>query len=401
MKYFSTLRHPLPAVVAALLILLLPALAPRPAAAAPPAEGPPPRVVVERIAVRDVSPANEYVGHVEAIQAVDLRARVEGFLEQVCFEEGDYVRAGQVLYVIEQAPYRARLAAARAQMAEARAEVVRAGQHLERLRAARPESIPATDMDNAEAAVYMAEARLAEAEARRDLAELDYSYTTITAPIAGRLGRTAYTLGNLVGPDSGPLARIVQVDPIRVVYAVSENDLDVVMTALEDAARGLSSRLLAPELRLAGGRLVAAGRVSFVDNCIDPDTGTIAVRAEFANGDGRLIPGQYVTAVVRSSTPRVLPLVPQAAVIIDKAGSKVMVVDENNIVTPRPVILGPAQGYFWVVESGLAAGDLVIVQGLQKVRPGIRVEPEIRESLVGGTRAGENRAGGEGRVSGQ
>ncbi|HDS16469.1 MAG TPA: efflux RND transporter periplasmic adaptor subunit [Proteobacteria bacterium] len=343
---------------------------------------PPPRVLVSRIVEQDISPVTEYVGHIEAIQAVDLRARVEGFLEKVAFAEGDMVSQGQLLYVIEQAPYQARLAAARARVAEARAEEARTGQHLERLRKAKPESIPATDLDNAEAAVLMAAAKRAEAEAQLAIAELDYSYTTVKAPIAGRIGRTAYTRGNLVGPASGALARIVQVDPIRVVYAVSENDLNAIMTALGDVDGGRGNRLLAPELRLADGVLVSAGRVAFVDNQIDAATGTIAVRAAFANGAGRLIPGQYVTAVIRASQPRLQPLVPQEAVMIDKSGAKVLVVDQANVVQSRPLRVGPAHGFFWVVESGLAAGELVVVQGLQKVRPGQTVLPEIREGQV-------------------
>jgi membrane fusion protein (multidrug efflux system) len=338
-------------------------------------------VTVATVTEQDVSPTAEYVGHVEAIEAVDLRARVEGFLEKVNFEEGDFVQAGDLLYVIEQAPYQAKVDADRARLEQARAELARAGQHLKRLREARPESIPATDMDNGVAAELKARAHLAEAEATLTRSELDLGYTTIRAPISGRIGRTAYTRGNLVGPASGPLARIVQMDPIRVVYSISENDLAAIQTALRDADKGEKSRLLEPRLQLAGGDMGSSpGRVSFVDNQIDPGTGTIAVRAVFDNHGGHLLPGQYVTVLVTPTAPRMMPVVSQAAVLVSQEGRFVLVVDKESRVAARPITIGPAVGTMWAVESGLAADDRVIVQGIQRVRPGQTVQVETDQS---------------------
>jgi membrane fusion protein (multidrug efflux system) len=332
--------------------------------------GPPPTVTVAPIGERDVVPANEYVGHVEAIQAVDLRARVEGFLEKINFKEGDFVRAGTLLYVIEQAPYQARVAAARARIDQAEAELVRAGQHLKRLQSALKASISATDMDNAVAHELSARASLAAARADLKISELDLGYTTIRAPISGRIGRTALTCGNLVEPGSGPLARIVQVDPIRVVYSISENDLPALQAALHDAAQ-TTKRLLAPQLRLAGGKVLkATGRLSFVDNHVDPDTGTIAVWARFKNPDGLLIPGQYVTVLVKARASRVMPVVPQAAVLVNRKGRFVLMVDDKSRVVARPIVIGPVVGTYWAVKSGLKAGETIIVQGIQKARPG-------------------------------
>ncbi len=350
-----------------LLLLILPGLA----GAAPAGHrGPPPVVIVAPVGEKDIVPATEYVGHVEAIQAVDLRARVEGFLEKINFKEGDFVRAGTLLYVIEQAAYQAKVDADMARVREAQAEVVRADQHLRRLQAARKESISATDMDNAVAHGLAAKAKLAEARAILARSELDLGYTTIKAPISGRIGRTAFTRGNLVGPGSGSLARIVQVDPIRVVYSVSENDLAAVQAALHDAEHG-QKRLLAPQLRLADGRtLKITGRISFVDNQVDPNTGTIAVRARFKNPDGILIPGQYVTVLVKASASRIMPVVPQAAVLVNRQGRFVLMVDDQNRVVVRPVTIGPATGIYWAVESGLKVGEVIIVRGIQKVRPG-------------------------------
>ncbi len=361
-----------------LLFLFLSATIFPPVQAQPPAAPPPPMVAVARITEQDVTPVTEYVGHVEAIQAVDLRARVEGFLERINFGEGDYVRAGDVLYVIEQGPYQARVDADRARLSQAGAEANRASQHLARLREASPESVSATDLDNAEAAELTAQAQVAGAEADLALSSLDLAYTTIKAPISGRIGLTAYTLGNLVGLSSGALARIVQTDPIRVVYSVSENELTAIAGALHDARGKKTARLLAPRLRLAGGEIFpTAGQVVFVDNEVDPSTGTIAVRANFADPEGRLIPGQYVTVLVQAGAPRMMPLVPQAAVLVDRDGRFVLVVDQDNRVSSRPIVIGPTIGAMWAVESGLAAGDQVIVQGLQKVKPGqtVQIQP--------------------------
>jgi RND family efflux transporter MFP subunit len=345
------------------------------AAAPPGAGGPPPLVTVAPVTERDVNPPAEYVGHVEAIQTVDLRARVEGFLEEILFTEGADVRAEDVLYVIEQAPYKAKVDADKARLAQAEANLYRASQRLKRLQDARPESVRATDMDNAVADELQAKAQIKEAKAALASSALDLSYTRIKAPISGRIGLTAYTRGNLVNPSSGPLARVVQLDPVRVIYSVSENDLAAVQTALHDAKKGKKSRLLTPALRLTGSETFeGTGEVSFVDNQIDPTTGTIAVRAVFANGEGRLIPGQYVTVLVTASLPKVMPVVPQAAVLVNQEGRFVLVVDNENRVSARPITIGPAVGTVWAVESGLQAGDRVIVEGIQKAQPGETVQ---------------------------
>ncbi|MBW1980256.1 MAG: efflux RND transporter periplasmic adaptor subunit [Deltaproteobacteria bacterium] len=335
-------------------------------------------VRIVRVTLQDVNPPAEYVGHVEAIQAVDLRARVEGFLEQVNFREGDFVHAGGLLYLIEQAPYQARVAADKARVAQAEAELDRASRHLKRLRAARPESIRATDMDDAVAAELRAQAQLAEARATLTRSLLDLGYTTIKAPISGRLGRTAYTRGNLVNQASGPLARIVQMDPIRVVYSVSENEVAAIQMALKDSSPRSKKPILVPRIRLPNGELYEPpGRLDFVDNEVDKGTGTIAVWAVFENHDNLLLPGQYVTVLVSRSKPRMLPVVPQSAIQEDRQGRYVLVVDGSNRVLQRRVKTGPVVGAMWAIESGLAPEDKVIVQGVQKVRPGQIVKTTI------------------------
>ena len=221
--------------------------------AAPPGSdnNPPPLVTVAPVILQDVNPPEEYVGHVEAIQTVDLQARVQGFLEQVKFKEGSFVNAGDLLYVIEQAPYQANVKADKARVEQLQAMLTKASQYLERVKTVRSGGVSASDIDNAVAEELGAKAQLEEARATLERSELNLGYTTVRAPISGRIGRTAYTAGNLVGPSSMPLARIVQIDPIRVVYSISENDIATIQMALKDAAQRHKNPLLVPRIKLA------------------------------------------------------------------------------------------------------------------------------------------------------
>jgi membrane fusion protein (multidrug efflux system) len=341
------------------------------AAPAGPGAGPPPLVMVATVIEQDVNPPTEYVGHVEAIQRVDLRARVEGFLEQVNFKEGSDVHAGDLLYVIEPAPYQSKVDAAKASLAQAEAILTKARQYLHRAQTVRSGGISATDLDNAVAEELRAKAQFEQAKADLQLSQINLGYTSIRAPISGRIGRTAFTQGNLVGPDSGAMARIVQLDPIRVVYSISENDLDAINTALKDADRSKDRAILLPRIKLADGQLFkTVGRMDFVDNTVDVSTGTITVRALFSNTDGTLIPGQYVTVLVAQKEPNLMPVVPQASVLEDHEGHYVLLVDDQNRVAVRRVKTGPVAGVNWAVESGLAVNERVIVEGVQKVKPG-------------------------------
>ncbi|NOQ41972.1 MAG: efflux RND transporter periplasmic adaptor subunit [Desulfuromusa sp.] len=355
-----------------LLTFSLPGAFPLIATAAPAKKtGPPPLVTVVTVTEQDVTPLTEYVGHVEAIQAVDVPARISGVLEQVHFKEGSDVRSGDLLYVIEPAPYQVKVAANRARVAKAEVILKTAGQHLKRIQAVRSGGIPITDIEVAEAAEQQAGAELQEAQAILRLSEIELGYSRVSAPISGRIGATALTKGNLCGPTSGPLAQIVQLDPIRVLFSLSENDIAAIKAAQVDASSKQTNGIMNPRLKLSDGkRLKGSGRIDFVDNRVDPTTGTIAVRALFANPDALLLPGQYVTRVAGRSRPRLLPVVPQTALLEDRNGRYVWVVNEENQVNKRSVTTGETIGSAWIIETGLTAGETVIVQGVQKVRPG-------------------------------
>lgn len=344
-----------------------------------------PLVAVETVTVRNINPPDEYVGHVEAIQSVDLRARVEGFMEKVNFKEGDHVSSGSLLYVIEQAPYRSQVDVDKAKVAQAEADLAWSTQHLKRLQSALPESIPAMDLDEAVADQLRAKAQLEQARASLTRSGLDLTYTMIHAPISGRIGGTSYTAGNLVGPSSDALARIVQIDPVRVVFSISENDLSVIRPFLENVSAKKENRSsLITNLRLSDGTIFNGnGKIDFVDNEVDSATGTIAVRAVFDNAEGRLIPGQYVNVLLTLAEPAILPVVPQAAVQQDNKGSYVLLVDNDNRVAVRRIQSGPIIEDLWAVESGLNEGELVIVEGIQKVQPGMTVKIKSNDGGLG------------------
>ncbi|MCF8044550.1 MAG: efflux RND transporter periplasmic adaptor subunit [Desulfarculaceae bacterium] len=355
-------------------------------AADAPAEGknagqaPPPLVGTSQVEMKNADRPEKFVGHVEEVSSVDLQARVEGYIEKVNFEEGAFVREGQLLYRIEQQAYKAGVASAKAEKAQAEADLYKAETRLKRLQSARSESIPQTDLDDAKAARDLAVARLQEAGANLELAEIDLSYTTVEAPIKGRIGKSFYKKGDLVRPSSDPLAGIVRMDPIRVVFSVSENRADMIQKALADADSPSDKRVLTIRLRLADDALYPEkGTIAFVDNRMDSDTGTIAVRAEFDNPNERLVPGQYVKVLFSSAKPDMQPAVPQVAVQRDRDGAFVFVLDTENRVQKRKIVTGKTAGEYFIVSSGIEKGETVIVRGLQKVSPKMTVKVENKD----------------------
>ncbi len=342
--------------------------------------GPIPLVKVSKVIVKDVNPPIEYVGHVEAIQEVNLMARVVGYLEQVNFKEGDFVKKGELLYVIEDAPYKAQVEAYKAAIVEAKAALLKITKKLKRLKSVKRGGVPITKIEDAEADKLKAEGTLKEMKAKLEAAKINLGYTKIYAPISGRIGKTFYTEGNLVGPNSGPLAKIVQVNPIRVVYSVNENNLLLIKKALKDSKhKKRENPILKTKIILPDGKPYKyVGHIEFVDNVVDPETSTIAIRSIFKNPSGLLIPGMYVRVLLKATKPKLMPLVPHSAVQLDNKGYFVFVVGEGNIVKPRRIEVGKTFGTYFIVKSGLYGGETVVTEGVQKIIPGeaVKIIPE-------------------------
>jgi membrane fusion protein (multidrug efflux system) len=338
---------------------------------------PPPTVTVVPVVESQVTPTFEFVGRTVAVESVDLRARVQGFLESRNFEEGAEVKKGDLLFVIERAPYQAAVDQAAAALARAQATLVNARSEVKRLRPLqKKELVTASDLDAAVATELEADASVKEAQANLRSAQLDLGYTEIHAPVSGRIGRSAYSVGNLVGADSGVLASIVSLDPIYVTFPVSERDL---MTTRQEALARTGAfptrAEFIPTLRLSNDRVYEhKGAVEFLDNRIDEATGTVTARASFPNPDKLLLPGQFVTVLVERDVPTAARLVPQAAIQQDQAGYYVLVVDEQNRVATRRITVGEQRDADWIVKEGLEVGEQVVFEGLQKVRPGVEVK---------------------------
>jgi len=342
------------------------------AAAALAQQAAPPVVSVTTVQLQDIAPRSEFIGRVEAINAVDIRARLDGFIQQRPFQEGQLVHAGDLLYLIEPAPYQAALAAAKAENEGAQGNLRSAEQAL-----ARAKQLSATGtgtqvaLEQAQAARDTAAANAGTADSNLRRAELNFSYTRVTSPIDGRIGRSAFAVGSLVGPTSNPLARVVQVDPIRVVFSVSDRTLTELRESTGDAPLEQLYQRFVPTLRLATGTMYGtSGHIAFVGNEVDQQTGTVPVWAEFANPDGILVPGQFVTAVIRRAQSQQKPVVPLAAVQQDRDGRFVLIVDQSGKVAMRRIRTGAQVGQNWAVEDGLQGGEQLIVEGFQNARIG-------------------------------
>jgi membrane fusion protein (multidrug efflux system) len=331
----------------------------------------PPAVTVVPVEQREITPSVTFTGRIEAKDKVDLRARVEGFLEQRLFEEGQEVKAGDLLFVIEKAPYKAQIETVDATIARAQATLDLA--EIERRRQSelvKKQATAQARLDDATAKAGEARADLRRQQANLTQAELDLGYTDVKAPITGRIGRASFSVGDFVGPSSGTLATIVSQDPMYVTFPVTQRQLLTVRKS------GTDPRSVAVKVRLADGSAYdQVGRINFVDVQVDPGTDTVQVRATMANPQRILVDGQLVTVVVETAKPEPALVVPQAAVQIDQAGRFVLLVTKDNKVQVQRVTIGDERDGLYVVRSGLQAGDRVITEGLQKVRPGMVVDP--------------------------
>ena len=309
----------------------------------------------------------EYIGYVEAMERVDIVPQVSGYLESVNFEEGSSVSKGQVLFEVESQQYQAMLELRKAELAQAESSLSQSEKLLRRLKSADPKSISQLDVDNAESAVETGNALVQACKANIMLAEIDVKRTEIVSPIDGYIGKALITEGNYVSNMSGMLATVVKSDPVRVVFSLGDAEyLDMVSKFTEG--------LLDISIRMPDGRKITEGSsFDFEDNQIDQGTASIAIRARFDNKDRKLMPGAYVNVSIASKDRPEGVVIPHSAIMNTENGSMVYVVDAESKAQIRPVVTGKETQSGIVVESGLAPGDVIIVQGLQKVQPGAEV----------------------------
>lgn len=340
----------------------------------------PPSVVVAPVVAKDVSEALEYVGRSEASQRVDIRARVSGVLIERPFTEGSEVDANALLFRIDPAEYQAAKDGADAEVARMEAAVEEASRNRERYKEllAR-DTASVAKFDEAKSKDLQAKAQLAAAKAELEKAKLNLGYTEITSPIAGRSGRANVDVGNLIGTDSGVLVTVLQLDPIDVLFSIGEREyLDY-----KKASQSGNGPVYGPKIRLANGEMYPhEGKFDLIDNEVDPATGTIEVRVKFANPEHLLLPGQFVNVELTSKTPTKQVVVPQAAVQENQTGPFVLVVGEGNRVEARPIKTGRRVGADIVALEGLSAGETIVVEGIQKVRPGGEVTPTPQKTAA-------------------
>ncbi|RJG49111.1 efflux RND transporter periplasmic adaptor subunit [Motilimonas pumila] len=339
-------------------------------------EAPPPAVIVATVKKESVKPFVEFVGRTQATEDVIIKARVKGNLLSRLFAEGNNIKAGDLLFEIDPAPYQSVVNQRKAAMAQAQATydiAVIKWQRSSKLHKAG--TISEMDFDVVVSNKISAEAAVEAAKASLEAAELDLSYTRIVAPIDGRVSRSLVSVGALISPDSTELATLVQLDPIWVNFQASEKQMVETQRGVEqNTMQQISPDDLIMRVRLADGEYYGeTGTIDFVDNRIDQSTGTLSVRAVFPNPNSMLLPGQYVTVNMTSPQDSQALLVPQSSVQEDQQGKFLLVVNDQQEVEKRVVTMGLRFGINWSVKKGLEEGDKVIVEGLQKVRPGIKV----------------------------
>lgn len=355
----------------------------------PPSLPPPPKVTVSQPIAQKVVEWDEYTGRIEAVESVEVRARVSGYLQSVHFEDGAMVKKGDLLFVIDPRPYEAELERAQAELNRLGAKLDLAINDFERAdRLLKTKAISEEEFDTRSKAKREAEAAVQAAQAAVTTAKLNLDYTQITAPIAGRIGRKLITEGNLVNGSVGQatlLTTIVSQDPIYCYVDADERQvLKYQQLAVEGKRASARHEKIPCELALANEEgFPHKGMVDFVDNRLDPNTGTLRARGVFPNPDGLMTPGFFARVRVHGSGEYEALLVPDEALGTDQSQKFVYVVNPQNVVEYRAVKTGPLIDGLRVIANGLQAEDWVVINGIQRVRPDAQVDPQ-KESLSSG-----------------
>lgn len=351
---------------------------------------PPPAVQVVPVTYDYISTVSNFIGQAVAYDEVDLVARVEGYLDKRNFEEGSFVKKDDVLFVIEKGPYQAKVDAAQAQLDQDEANLKDANREYERLKGLFEKNASSKkDFDKAETAKDTAAAKVLAAKANLELATINLNYTDVKAPFDGRIGTSTYSAGNLVTPSNGKLANIVRRDLIKVDFYISEKILSDYLFDMEKKA---VEENVIPSLILPNGKVYEhKGKLDFHDNKINPNTGTILIRAVFQNPKNLIVPGMYVKVKLEDKHSAKHLYIPVEAVQEDQSGKFVIVVGKDNKAEKRIVHLDLKQntgGLFVIVKSGLKEGERIVVDGILKVREGAPVTPMQRD--VNGTAKDES-----------
>jgi len=318
-------------------------------------------VTVKRAERKNVAPAKKYIARVEAINAVDIRPQVSGYIEEVLFEDGSYVKEGDTLFRIEQRKYKANLASAKAALSQAENDYKR------QLSLYKDKMLPAAELE-------VAETSLEKAKANLELANLDVEHSEIKAPISGKIGKTFITKGNYVDPSTSSLARIVQITPVRVNFSLTDKERLESLKYIDKEGRGKNSI----QFLLANGQVVDVKDPKlFQDNEMNAETATISMYAVYSNEEGLLVPGNLITVLVSADGPEEALIVPQVAVAQDSNGKYVMTVNDENVAEQRYVGLGQSIGDNYIITSGIEPGEKIIISGVQKVTNGQKVKTTI------------------------
>lgn len=330
-----------------------------------------PHVTVEKAGYKSYTERFSFPGRIDAVNSVTLKARVAGFLKDRLFEEGDIVKKGQMLFVLEREPFEAQVAEAAANLAKAEADAKNAKLNLDRaLELRKTGNISQSTVDTREAENSVAKGQVLQAQAALNLAKLDLGYTNIKAPFTGKIGLSVYSVGEYL-PVNTTLATMVSFDPIYVLFSVSEREL----LSMQNAGMLKSNNdSLAVSLIMGDSSVYRyGGQINFTDVVVDDSTDTVKMRAVFPNPAKQLVSGQFVSVLLEYEAPVEKIVISQAALMSSASSKYVYVVDAQNKVVNKPVSVGTEQGKDIVILDGLEAGDRVIVSGLQKVRPGQEV----------------------------
>jgi membrane fusion protein (multidrug efflux system) len=380
---FPTHRRCLPAALF-LAILLASACKGEEAKVAPPA----PQVFVANVERRDVPVVIELVGQTKGSQDVEIRARVEGFVDNVAFQEGTLVRKGQLLYRIDPKPFEATLSNAKADLATWQARHVKTQNDVKRLEPlAAKQAVSQQELDDAVATREAAQAQVEAQNATVDKAKLDLGYTSVTSPITGLAGTTLVRAGALVGRgESTLLTTVSQVDPILFTAGISEAEYLRLARRADELRRERGGKPVEVELLLADGSVhPQKGRLDAIERAVDTTTGTLSLQFRFANPNGLVRPGQYGRVRFVLETKKDALLVPQRAVQELQNLYNVSVVGPDNKLAVKTVTVGPRVGALWVIDKGLSEGDRVVVEGAQRLKPGTVVAAKDAPPAGAGT----------------